>query len=355
MLKKIAFVAITGLSFTWSSCETEFSLNGEYEITPVVFGLIDHTKDVHIIKITKAFLGDGDNLEYAQNPDSNYFHTVDARVIEYNASGDTTGRKWQLNDSIISGKDTSGVFYGPDQKVYVFYADDLDSTMTYELVADLNEGQHTINAKTDLINGFAVAAGLYYTGYRINFASNTVQNDQDYNSWIFLVTEALNGSRYNYKYTFRWTEYYTDLTTASFSATYNNGDKDQLDPDVPGGHSASFGGLDFYQFVQSVVPDDPNIDHRIIDGIDLRISVAHKDLDQYMDVAKPVSGIAQVNPEYTNINGGLGLFSSRLIFELNNLKLDIYSMKELCTGSYTFSKAFCSNLPEHISEPWYCP
>jgi len=355
MFKKSAFVAIAVLGFTWSSCETEFSLNGEYEITPVVFGLIDHSKDVHIIKITKAFLGDGDNLEYADNPDSNYFHTVDASVIEYNKFGVATGREWQLTDSIISGKDTSGIFYAPDQKVYVFYADDLDSTMSYELVADLNEGEHSITAQTDLIQGFAVSTGLYFAGYKINFASNNVQNDEDYKPWIFVVTEGLNGSRYNYKYTMRWTDYYNDLTTASFSATFNNGDKDQIDPANPGAQNATFGGLDFYEFVESVVPDNPNVSYRRIDGIDLRITVAHRDLDQYMDVAKPVSGIAQVTPEYTNVNGGLGLFSSRLVFELNNLRLDTYSMKELCTGSHTFTKLFCSHFPENALESWYCP
>jgi hypothetical protein len=354
MFKKFAFGSFVAMAFVWSSCETEFSLNGDYEITPVVFGLLDHTKDVHIIKITKAFLGDGDNLEYAQNPDSNYFETVDAKVIEYK-NGDPTGREWQLNDSIITNKDTTGVFYGPEQKVYVFYEADLDSTAEYELVANLNEGEHEISARTELIQGFNVTSNLFFPTYKINFASNNVAADEDYKYWTFTVTEGKHGSRYNYKYTMRWTEYYTDMTSQSFSATRNNGDKEQLDPANPGVQVVSFSGLDFYEWVASIMAYDADVVQRRIDGIDLKISIAHEDLDQYLDVAKPVSGIAQTQPEYTNINGGLGLFSSRIVFERNNIRLDTYSMKELCTGNYTADLVFCSDFPEDISESWYCP
>jgi len=354
MFRKLAFVSLFVLPMLWTSCRTDFSLNGEYEVTPIIFGLLDHKADVHIFKITKAYLGDGDNLEYAQNPDSSYFTSVDARIIEY-IDGDKTGREWQLTDSIITGKDTSGVFYAPEQKVYVFYESDLDSSAEYHFVAYLNESTDSVTATTELIKGFSVSSQLYFTSYKINFASNTISDDTDYNSWIFTVSEGLHGSRYNYQYTLNWTEFYSDNTNQSFSATRNNGDKEQVNPDVPGGQSASFGGLDFYLWVRDIIPDDPDVIRRKIDGIDLQIAVAHENLDQYMDVAQPVSGIAQVQPEYTNINGGLGLFSSRVVLKLNNFRLDKSSMRQLCVGGYTSTKLFCSSFIEDAAESYYCP
>ena len=354
MFKKIYVLPFFALGLILTSCETDFSLNGEYEITPVVFGLLDHNDDVHIIKITKAFLGDGNNYEYAQNPDSNYFTSVDAKVIEYK-NNQKTGKEWQLHDSIISGKDANGVFYAPDQKVYVFYTSELDSTAEYELEADLNEGAHKISARTAMIQNFSVTYSLYFPTYKINFAANTVNGVDDYKNWIFVVTEGYHGSRYNYRYTMNWTEYYADNSTQNFSATRNNGDKFQLDPEKPLTQNAAFSGLDFYNWVQGVVPDDPNVVQRKMTGIDLKISVAHADLDQYLDVAQPVSGIAQVQPEYTNIEGGLGLFSSRAILEIKNIKLDKPSTRELCKGQYTISKGFCSSAPEDVAEPYYCP
>lgn len=353
MFKKLSPLTLLALPFLGSSCETDFSLNGDYEITPIVFGLIDHTKDVHIVKITKAFMGDGDNLVYAQNPDSNYFTSVDAQVIEYK-NGNETGRKWQLHDSLITNKDTSGIFYGPEQRVYVFYADDLDSSAEYEFVADLNEGAHTVNAKTTLIKGFYLSNSVYLTD-EISFAANTVADAQDYKFWNFPVYEGLHGMRYSYKYTIRWTETYTDNSTQSFSQTRNDGDVYQANPDQPSIQQASFSGLDFYQWVAAVVPDDADVIKRHLDGIDLRITVAHEELDQYLDVTTPVTSIAQVQPEYTNINGGLGLFSSRIVLDVPNFILNKASRKELCRGQYTGTKLFCSDDPADVLENFYCP
>lgn len=357
MLKNSGLIGLLALAITWTSCETEFSLNGDYTVTPIVFGLLDHTSDVHIIKITKAFMGDGDNLVYAQEPDSSYFTSVDARVIEYNTNGVATGREWQLHDSIISSKDTSGVFYAPEQKVYVFYADDLNEEFEYELVAYLNESSEPVTARTALIDGFGVSTSIIiYT--EINFAGNTVVDDQDYKSWTFPVTEGNHALRYNYKYTIHWTETYLDNSTKSFSATRNNGDKFQEDPDNPSVQTVSFSGLDFYKWVKDIVPgaaDDPTVTKRHFDGLDLRITVAHQDLDQYMDVTQPVTSIAQVQPEYTNINGGLGLFSSRVILDLTGYTLNKASRKELCRGQHTGDKLFCSDDPEDVSENYYCP
>lgn len=337
-----------------SSCETDFSLNGDYEITPIVFGLLDHTENTHIIKITKAYMGDGDNLVYAKEDDSSYFNSVDARVIEFDKNGNETGRTWQLHDTIITNKDTSGIFYAPDQKVYVFYESDLDSSAEYHLEADLNEGAYQISSSTELIRGFYVSNSVYFNT-SLNFAGATVAEDKDYKIWTFSVFEGYNGSRYSYKYTVRWTEYYTDGTSKNFSATRNNGNKDQEDPDKPSTQTAAFSGLDFYSWLAEIIPDDPTVDRRKFNGLDLKITVAHYDLDQYMEVSKPVTSIAQVQPEFTNINGGLGLFSSRLILEINGFTLNKSSRKELCRGQHTGTKAFCSSDPEDVAENYYCP
>jgi hypothetical protein len=73
-----------------------------------------------------------------------------------------------------------------------------------------------------------------------------------------------------------------------------------------------------------------------------------------MQVSKPVTGIAQIQPLYTNIDGGFGLFSSRVLYTKKGVNLDDASIKELATGSYTNTKLFCSDRPIHIGETFYC-
>ena len=132
----LGLTSIVSIIALTPSCETDFSLNGDYKITPVVFGLLDQNNTTHMIKITKAYLGDGDNLVYAQNPDSNYFQQVDARIIEY-VDSDPSGREWTLYDSTITEKDTSGIFYGPEQKLYVFQQPALNPDAEYEWQVEL--------------------------------------------------------------------------------------------------------------------------------------------------------------------------------------------------------------------------
>lgn len=356
-MRKITHLLIFVLGLgALNSCNTEFSLNGDYEIQPIVFGLLDHTKDVHIIKITKAYLGDGDNLVYAQNPDSNYFQSVAGTVTEF-INGDATGRSWSLTDSIITTKSTDGAFYAPEQKVYVFYESNLDSTATYELKLDLNNGAHEVTGSTELISKFRVSSQLYFPNFTIPFAPNTVSEDDDYSTWKFNVDEGNNGKRYNYKYSIRWTEYYQDNTQASFSATREEGDIFQEKPGSPGLQTANFSGLDFYNWVGQVVPVDPKVVNRKLDGLDLRVSVAHYEFSQYLDVGAPVTGIAQVQPEFTNLTGSRGLFSSRIVLDVPGLKLNPSSLEHLCTGANgkVAGRAFCSSYPEHMGELWYCP
>lgn len=337
------------------SCETDFSLNGDYELQPVVFGLLDQTSGVHFVKITKAFLGDGDNLVYATIPDSSYFNQVAARVTEQK-NGTLTGRFWELKDTVVSGKSTAGIFYAPEQKVYVFHASDLDASATYILEIDVEGGQRRVTGSTSLLSGFKlIGTTANNPSFRIAFAPNKVDDDRDYDSWRVSFNEALHAERYVFSYTFRWTETYTDLTTASFEVSRSNGDHLQTKPLVPGAGDVFFSGLDFYTWLATVIPLDPKVVRRKVEGIDLKIAVAHSELHQYMEVGKPVGGIAQIRPEFTNLTGGKGLFSSRLVYQKKGLQLNPASVKELCVGRYTKELLFCSDYVEHASAAYYCP
>ncbi|WP_070137359.1 DUF4249 family protein [Crocinitomix algicola] len=348
MLKHFTLLGIFGLLIGLNSCETEFSLNGDYQITPVVFGLLDESDSVHLIKITKAFLGDGNNLVYAKNPDSNYFAQVDARITEYNFEGDATGRVWQLKDTIIENKSTDGVFYSPEQKVYYFTANDLVSDYAYQLDADFNEGQASITAFTGLIKNFS-APSKYDPGIqKLSFAINNVDEDKDYKVVRADFTPGTNVGLFQYGYTFNWEEHYESGEVKTFSLYRNIGTEDDLSS------APLYSGIEFYRWIQESIPDDPEVVTRKVIGFDMHISVAHSTFAQYLSVSQPVSGIAQVQPVFTNIEGGYGLFSSRKQYIKKDLQLDAPSTKELANGQFTITKRFCSSYPAHSDESYYC-
>ncbi len=335
MLKKIAFLSLIVSFLGMTSCETEFSLNGEYKLTPVVFGLLDQNDSIHMIKITKAFLGDGNNLEYAQVADSNYFNQVEARIIEYDGvTNTTTGRVWELKDSIISGKSTNGVFYSPDQKIYYFEEPNLIGTNIYVLEASLNEGQLSISAQTTMIYNFILPNSIKSLSATLALANNTVDDDGDYENMSLDINGIKNAANYEFGYTVNWTEYYLDGTSASFSRRKFETSSDDVDKVI------FLSGVNFYKWVAEIIPDDENVDYRTMDGVDVHFAFGHPVLKQFMDVSDPVTGVAQIQPIYTNINGGYGLFSSRFQFTKYRIPLNSTSAKELREGLYTYAKKF---------------
>ena len=109
------FSLIVVVSF-FSSCKTDFEINAPYEITPVVYGVLDQSLDTQYIKINKAFLGSGNNINYAAINDCTLFDSVLAVIEAYDNSGvlvdiDT------LKEKIVVGIDP-GIFYDDSQKVY---------------------------------------------------------------------------------------------------------------------------------------------------------------------------------------------------------------------------------------------
>ncbi|NRA10400.1 MAG: hypothetical protein HRT57_00425, partial [Crocinitomicaceae bacterium] len=144
----LGLFSIAALAVLLQSCNEDINITGDFEETAVVYGLIDQADSVHLIKITRAFIGPGNALEISTIPDSNYFETISATITE--KINGSTFRIWTLFDTIVE-KDTDGIFYAPDQKLYAFYTganDNSDSptgqdildNATYHLDIDVNNG-----------------------------------------------------------------------------------------------------------------------------------------------------------------------------------------------------------------------
>jgi hypothetical protein len=85
------------------------------------------------------------------------------------------------------------------------------------------------------------------------------------------------------------------------------------------------------------------VQKRVFKGIDLVFWVASDEFHTYLQLADPVSGIVEERPDYTNINGGFGLFGSRYFKSVNNKQLNPQdnSVQELVQGQYTQFLNFC--------------
>lgn len=348
-MKRIIFFLI--IVITAIGCNTDFSVNGEYEETPIVHMLLDPTDEFHFLKVNKTFLGDGNANTFASVPDSSYFDLVEATVEE--VIGGSVVRSWQLYDTLIENKNP-GLFYYPEQKLYCFKADDLDEEALYRLNIEIDNGKHVVSGQTSLVRDVSIS--FPNVNQQLGFAEADVPAN-GYRTQSISFSKG-TGAVYNGKIRFDYRE-----TTASGTETksilWNLGtmNEDEITLSTP---SFSASGESFYELVKNSVPVDDDVIRRTPYAFELLITAGSEDLKTYMLVNEPTSSLAQNKPTFSNVTGGLGIFSARTTVSQykyvqnpsnpNIRALSVNSTRELCEGQYTYNLDFCSNHSNDIAQ-----
>jgi len=364
IIRNLSILSVVLSSLLFNGCNTDFDVTTDYQITPIVFGLLDQNEEYHYIRINKTFLGQGNAYDFAMVDDSSYFNTVDATITEILSNG-SQGRVWQLRDTILENKSENGVFFAPSHKLYYFRTDNSTTPLiedaTYRLDADLNNGKYTVKGTTKLVTGVVLSSPTEQSTFAIKGAQAG-----DYKGLPITWTTA-NGaggrnSKYNVKLVFHYDEYVGGIPTSK-SFVWNLA---ELSGEGFAGStiSVSASGLQFYQMVQSKIAINSSVERRLHTYFEIKLTAGSQDLTNYMLATQPASSLAQSKPIYTNLEGAIGLFSSRYTYTrikyfvdpvwANWRTLDQNSMRELCEGPYTYQLEFCSNHPADNSTSFRC-
>lgn len=379
-MKKTLFLLSAAIItvFSLNSCKEDITITGEFVETAVVYGLLDQTDTVHMIKITRAFIGPGNSLEISQIPDSNYFQNVTATVTEQ-LSGGGTGRTWTLFDTLVDTKETNGVFYAPEQKVYAFYSRGKDnsdsptyapliSNATYNLKIVVDQGLPTefeVFGSTEIVSGIGTNTDTPTTQFK--FAVDATVTGQ-YGNTVITVNHDNKTSVISTELIVDYKEYFgTDSIMKSF--TWKVGEQ----PTGTGTFlNFSAQGQSFYNLIASNCESygESGTYRRNLVGITEKVVAGSEDLYQYILINQPSSSLAQNKPTFTNLTATkehpvIGLFSSRfthtyyhpMVGSSQNMRtIDRNSTMELCIGPITGSYLFCSQQTIDIAngQPWAC-
>lgn len=331
----------------------------------VVYGLLDQAQPKQYIKINKAFLGEGNAFEYAQIKDSTQF--VNALTVELRRFKNGV----QMGATIVLTPDSSipkenGTFYGPDQTNAIYScptpaptaANALNPDSEYHLTVRNSETGTEVTAKTELITditsflypvpgGAASTFMFVITGNYPNFpfpiSWNSAKNARLYQAILRLnyidSTAAGNDTLYlDYAM--------PTLTTLNTSGTPS----ETMISDIK--------GRDFIRFIGNSLTNKPGLIKRTALKVDLMLIAGADELRTFIDVNKPSTGIIQERPEYTNINGGLGLFSARLNRAPLSRKMDNTTLDSLACGQFTRTLKFVNSMGQVnlvTGEPISCP
>ena len=349
MLKKIA-IPFLSISLIFSSCSTDFELNAPYETIPVVYGLLDQSKDTQFVKINRSFLGYGNNVDYAAINDCTHFENVVAVLEEYNEFGNLIDH--DTLKELMVGNLQPGIFYEDSQKVYYLETDNdsLKEENTYHLKVSVPDKGLNFDAETDLIKGtwlnFKFQTILYLAGSGFKVSDVDLATTEDgYLEQTLRWTTAERGKRYELMLRLHYTEVYNDLSEQEKYLEWNLGR--QISVSSSGGEEMfkDVSGGSFFNFVETQLQNYENEDQvmkRVLgmDAIEIILTAGNEDLNTYMQVNEPVTGIVTERPIFTNVNNGIGIFASKYSTKVSTFLSD-GSMLEICAGQKTSGFKFC--------------
>ena len=297
-MKKI-YLIVGVFAVILTSCETGFDVNAEWEEVTVVYGLLDAGDEMKTqqIKISKAFLGKMDALQMAQYADSINFEKGELAVkvirVKNNGITDTIAldevptlrNDGVFNDSII---------------VYTFENNNfLNSNFEYELLIKNNITGNEVSSTTNIISGFNFDMGA---GFPFGFIETWIPGNPSATKFSSTVVtwgnSNDNGVQYQIELIFNYNE--NDIAK---NLIYTSSVLEET-------NIFEFEGEKFFNFLKNELVKDPLIERKFL-SIDLIMTVGSEDLKTYRIINEEITGIVQQRPQFTNINNGLGLFSSR--------------------------------------------
>ncbi|MBT8195573.1 MAG: DUF4249 family protein [Bacteroidia bacterium] len=315
----------------FSSCETDFDVNQEWTEIPVIYGLLNTADSITYVRVQKAFLGDGDAFIYASQSDSIYFQDAISVKIEEWDNGIFVDSTILVKDSLVV-KDT-GIFSNSPHVLF-------KTVGTFQVQDEKQYKLEVLNSSTGKLSTSEtnVVEKIIVSKPRVQATSKVELFTQDYDVTFLSGT---NGKIYDLVIRFNYLEEDVNDPTQQVSKYVDWFFPSETVPNSANNESVEIliAAGSFYTFLSSVLEPDPTV-NRYYCGLDFMFSAGADDLYTYIQVNEPPLGIVQERPQFSNIEGGLGIFSSRLNTSVVDKLLTSDSEGELYSGSETSNLGF---------------
>ena len=307
-MSKLSIGVILLMAIGFFSCETDIDVNAEPTDITVVYGLIDPADTIHYLKINKAFLGEGSALDLAANS-SNYTYTDDELSVQLDGN-DKNYLLTRVTDEIPK---EAGIFDNRTNVLYKFTEPNINRNATYTLKIVNTKLNKEVTAETKIIGNSSVSSPKVTN--TLGFWSGNVSSGK-YVSETVTVSSGENIGRIQAYLVFNYTEYYTlasGIAPVAKKVTINLGEEKVI-------NSSSdrlnylLKGQSFIDNIKAHVAANStvaNFSHRELENLSVELSIAGSELSTFMEASAPSTTVNQDKPNYTNIENGIGIFSSR--------------------------------------------
>lgn len=301
----------------FSSCKNDLKLNAPYKEYPSIYAVLDPFEKIHMIRVNKVFLGEGNANAMAKVADS----------INYKQDEITVSIKHSSNSQAIIFRDsmvtTSEGSFNTNQRIYVS-SEKLDTTGWYTLTVKNTHTGNVFTATASVIPRIDAKAtsGLLAAPYfpldpavtsgRVNFSAQSPTLSVGGTYFLPVPNAKI------YQMTIR-SHFYNDLNGVDRSYDYVDFDFNDIKTTRSlSGTSYMFTNLksgDYFTHIAQALSKKnlPAVQGRKMYLIEVFAWAGSQEYVDYMEYVKPSFGINQNKPLYSNFKdkAALGLFTFR--------------------------------------------
>jgi hypothetical protein len=325
-IKLLLVAFISGMLF--NACSTDFEVAAPYKEIPIVVGMLNKSDSIHYIKVNKAYLNkDGSAYTAGSVLDSNlYPYPLSVKLYAFNAIGvaiDSVSL-----DTVHLAKDpgtfqTNNVIYAtPPYKLRYLSAVNKDTVWaSYRvIVRRASDHKYIASSSCNIVGELRFKT----TPREIDLYNTTpTASLPEYKLQTMVWYAPRNGKRFSSLLRFRFRvqndatgEDYLDSVDMQLMSN-NRIAVNETNSTI----SYILSGQAFYTNLQIHLDPLPSAYRRVfVAPLEFHFEFAGEELDTYMEINNSTVNLSDVTPEYTNIDGGLGIFSSRTRKKFNDIK-----------------------------------
>ncbi len=337
-MKRLLYIfPLLFLYIAFTSCDNELDINADYKEIAVVYGLLDPRQDTQWVRIQRGYLGTAPASQSFNEPDSLYYKNLTATLIEYNEELVEQRQTILIEDA--SRKLNEGIFTTEGFKLYrtpagytvtpgftykisveregigAIVESDLDATAPV-IRASLDDSKFLLKVTTPPQTGILANPPIFLRNFE--WSTSTAYSAEAF--YTFEYNEIDINTKQSTKKSFR----------VNFPKTVRN--------------SYTYGFPKLYDAIAANVQKDDNV-VRFFRKMTFKVTVINRELDTYLSLNLPTTGILQSRPDFTNITNGIGVFSSRTTAQHDSIRFNendyasLVKTDKLCELNFAIIKA----------------
>jgi hypothetical protein len=291
------------------SCENEVDISADWKEIMVVYGLLDPLDSAQYIKINKAFLNEKQSAyTAAKEPDSLYLKDAQVHLEHIN-----TGQIIALQ-RVDEVSKQPGVFANSPNYLYKTTEAILENE-PYRLVVESKESKQKAESVTWTLRAARIEAPFKSSNPIFSLGSRFIvmsyvpgRNAHAYDIKMGVTVDEYNKADTSFRETkeLRWNVITNFVVPKNSTAAVLH----QIERES------------FMQFLVNSLDSNQKQVVRRIKRVSVEFYGASQNLVDYISVNEPSIGIVQKTAEYSNINGGMGLFGSRCKQEIGTNSIE---------------------------------